>query len=85
MSITFRYFELTNQTDMFKIFRKHNASTLFDAFVKIIPGYGSDIIYTWTQVEAKAATFDTQNEAKSALEETIKDYTNNYSYTYSIV
>ena len=70
---------------MKKIFRKHNASTLFDAYVKVIKGWGDDIIYTWTQIESKAATFDTEEQAQAVLSQLMAESTNNYSYQYSIL
>lgn len=74
----------------YKVFRKHNASTLFDAFIKILQSPYKDIngksqiIYTWTQIESKAAIFDSKEEAQKALHELTFEYSNNYSYTYSI-
>lgn len=68
-----------------KIYRKHNASSLFSAWVKKIKGWGDDVIYTWTQIESKAEIFETEDEAKKVLEQLMSESTNNYSFQYSII
>ncbi len=70
---------------MYKVFRKHVATTLQDAFItSMVSKYDGAIIYHWSGNESKAALFDSVIEAKKCLDKLTENDSNNYSYNYSI-
>lgn len=69
-----------------KVFRKHNATSLHDAFLKKVSVNRADLYYlTWTAIKGDATVFESNIDAQSAIDEWSKDCSNNYSFTYKII